>query len=74
MTAIEGPGQQPLVPGVEALRDGFDQENTLEPFACWDMEPLDSGFKDLSGDLTNFDPAKQLTADEALLHKWFHDI
>jgi serine/threonine protein kinase len=59
---------------LEALRDGFDKENPREPFARWNMEPLDPDFKDLIGGLTNFDPAKQLTADEALRHKWFNDI
>ncbi len=50
------------------------QENPREPFYLWNMEPIDSDLKDLIGGLTNFDPAKRLTASEALSHKWFHDV
>jgi serine/threonine protein kinase len=53
---------------LEALRSGFNKKNPREPFVRWNMEPLNSDFKDLIGGLTNFDPAKRLTADEALSH------
>ncbi|MCJ1476952.1 hypothetical protein MMC13_005622 [Lambiella insularis] len=59
---------------LEALRGGFNKENPRKPFLRWNMEPLDSDLKDLIGGLTNFDPAKRLTADEALSHSWFHDV
>lgn len=58
---------------LKVLLVGFDKDNPREPFTQWMMEPLDSDFKDLIGGLTNLDPAKRLTADEALLHKWFED-
>ncbi|KAL9609841.1 MAG: hypothetical protein Q9167_005408 [Letrouitia subvulpina] len=58
----------------ESLDDGFNEENPRESFACWNMDFLDSDFKDLIGGLTNFDPTKRLTADQALLHKWFRDV
>lgn len=66
-------GDSPWCHVLEALRDGFDEENPREPFDRWNMEPLDSDFKDLIRGLTNFDPAKRLTADQALQHKWFND-
>lgn len=56
----------------EILRDGFDETNPREPFAL--MRGIDEDFKDLIGGLTNFDPAKRLTAHEALAHRWFEDI
>lgn len=56
------------------LLGGFNKENPREPFVLWNMEPLDSDLKDLIGGLTNFDPAKRLSADEALSHIWFHDV
>lgn len=67
-------GDSPWQDVLEALRSGFNKENPREPFARWNMEHLDSEFKNLIGGLTNFDPAKWLTADEALSHNWFHDI
>lgn len=67
-------GDSPWCLALTALRDGFTKENPRQPFAHWNMEPLDSDFKDLIGGLTNFDPMKRLTVDEALSHKWFHDI
>ncbi|KAL9626312.1 MAG: hypothetical protein Q9204_007406, partial [Flavoplaca sp. TL-2023a] len=67
-------GDSPWCQVLEALRGGFNMENPREPFVRWDMEPLDSDLKDLIGGLTNFDPAKRLTADEALSHNWFRDV
>ena len=59
---------------LQVIRDSFNRENPREPFVRWNMESLDTDLKDLIGGLTNFDPAKRLTADEALSHKWFHDV
>lgn len=67
-------GDSPWCQVLEALRNGFNKKNPREPFDRWDMEPLDSDVKDLIGGLTNFDPAKRLTAGKALSHKWFHDV
>ncbi len=66
-------GESPWCQVLETLRDGFNRENPREPFDRWNMEPLDSDFKDLVGGLTNFDPGMRLTAEEALSHKWFHN-
>ena len=67
-------GDSPWCQVLKALRDGFNNENPREPFVRWNMQPLGSDLKDLIGGLTNFDPAKRLTAGEALSHKWFHDV
>ena len=67
-------GDSPWCQVLEALRDGFDKEHPREPFDRWNMKSLDSDLKDLIGGLTNFDPAKRLTASEAFSHKWFCDV
>lgn len=67
-------GNSPWCQILEVLRDGFNKENPCEPFGRWNMEGLDPEFKDLIGGLTNFDPAKRLTASETLSHKWFQDV
>lgn len=56
------------------LLHAFNKENPREPFYRWNVLSHDSDFKDLIGGLTNFDPAKRLTASEALSHTWFHDV
>ncbi|KAL9019227.1 MAG: hypothetical protein Q9185_003536 [Variospora sp. 1 TL-2023] len=67
-------GDSPWCQVLEILRGGFNKQNPREPFVRWNIEPLDADLKDLIGGLTNFDPAKRLTADEALSHNWFHDV
>ncbi|KAL8978782.1 MAG: hypothetical protein Q9177_006310 [Variospora cf. flavescens] len=67
-------GDSPWCQVLEILRGSFNKENPREPFARWNIEPLDADLKDLIGGLTNFDPPKRLTADEALSHNWFHDV
>lgn len=54
------------------LRDVFNEGNPRQPFPLW--TDVDADFKDLVGGLTNFDPAKRLTAHEALAHTWFADV
>ncbi len=67
-------GDSPWCQVLESLCCGFNKENPREPFALWNMEPLDIDFKDLIGGLTSFDPVKRLTAGEALSHHWFQDV
>lgn len=62
-------GDSPWCQVLEVIRDGFNETKPRKPFCTW--KNLDADFKDLVGDLTNFDPAKRLTAHEALAHKWF---
>lgn len=49
------------------LLDGIIKEETpRESLALWKTKHLDSDLRDLLGGLTKFDPAKRITADEAL--------
>jgi serine/threonine protein kinase len=58
----------------EVLRSGFNESNPRKPFSLWEIESVDEEFKDLISGLTNFDPAKRLTANEALAHRWFASV
>lgn len=62
-------GDSPWVEVFSVLRDGFNADNPRKPFSLW--QGVDEELKDLIGRLTNFDPAKRLTAREALKHPWF---
>ena len=57
---------------LQVLRDGLKESTPRNQFASW--EDLDPDFKDLIVRLTNFDPAKRLTARETLEHRWFRDV
>ncbi|CAJ2501966.1 Uu.00g048190.m01.CDS01 [Anthostomella pinea] len=48
-----------------------NEDNPLKPVALWGH--VDPDLRDLVGRLTNFDPAKRLTAREALDHRWFSE-
>lgn len=54
------------------IRDGFNEQNPRRPFSLW--KGADEDFKSLIRAMTNFDPAKRITAREALAHKWFEDV
>ncbi|KAK2808803.1 hypothetical protein FQN49_008679 [Arthroderma sp. PD_2] len=56
----------------KVTRNGFNKENPRRPFALW--KGVDPVFKDLICRMTNFNPAKRITAWEALKHEWFKDI
>ncbi|MCJ1266416.1 hypothetical protein MMC22_006301 [Lobaria immixta] len=62
-------GDSPWCEVLKILCGGFDNTNLRRPFYLW--EGVDADFKDLIAGLTNFDPAKRLTAHEALEHIWF---
>ena len=60
----------------QVIKDGFGEAQPRKPFALWkglnvDQEDL---FKDLVVGLTNFDPTRRLTAQQALEHEWFKDV
>lgn len=65
-------GDSPWCQVVYAILDEFDETHPRRPFSRW--RDVDADFKDLIGGLTNLDPAKRLTAHEALAHIWFKDI
>ncbi|ELR10460.1 CMGC/CDK protein kinase [Pseudogymnoascus destructans 20631-21] len=58
------------------VRSGFNEQNRRKPFRLWKVEKpgFDKDFMDLVGAMTNFDPAKRITAREALAHRWFADV
>lgn len=51
-----------------ALAGDFDAERPRKPFAEWQY--VDVGFRDLIVKMTNLDPARRITAREALEHPW----
>ena len=55
-----------------SLGASFNENNPRRPFSR--CENVDADFGDLIGGLTNFDPAKRLTAHQALAHRWFADV
>lgn len=65
-------GDSPWCEVLRVVRDGFNKTNPRKPFSLW--KNVDADFKNLIGGLTNFDPAKRLTALEALAHGWFKDV
>ena len=65
-------GDTPWCQVLKILKSGFNKTNPRRPFSLW--KNVDADFKDLIGGLTNFDPAKRLTAHEALAHRWFGDV
>ncbi|KAI1413503.1 Ca2+/calmodulin-dependent protein kinase [Hypoxylon sp. FL1857] len=66
--------RHPWVGELRRMWDSFGAENPRRPFSLWRSDALDADFKDLIGKMTNFDPRKRITAQEALDHVWFHDV
>jgi len=58
----------------EVIRYFRNNRTRMKPFRPWNVENIDTDFKDLIKGLTNFNPMKRLTAREALAHKWFSDV
>ena len=56
----------------EVIRNGFNKVNPRKPFCLW--RNVEADFKDFIGGLTDFNPAKRLTAHEALAHRWLKDV
>ncbi|OTA81845.1 hypothetical protein M434DRAFT_85157, partial [Hypoxylon sp. CO27-5] len=66
--------RHPWVDELRRMWDSFGAKNPRRPFKLWKSDALDPDFKDLIGKMTNFDPRKRITAQEALDHVWFHDV
>ncbi|KAI0406037.1 kinase-like domain-containing protein [Xylaria palmicola] len=65
-------GDNPWVQVFDILRGSFGKDNPRRPVSLWkDVDPV---LRNLVGGLTNFDPAKRLTAREAMEHPWFKDV
>ena len=65
-------GDSPWCEVLKVLVGTFNETNPRRPFSLW--KNVDADFKDLVCGLTNFDPAKRLTAKEALAQKWFAEV
>ncbi|KAI0165234.1 kinase-like protein [Hypoxylon sp. FL1284] len=74
-TFIEYIGKRnPYVQDLRRMKNNFGTENPRRPFSLWKSDSLDPDFKDLIRQMTNFDPRKRATAQEALNHVWFRDV
>ncbi|KAF2642227.1 calcium/calmodulin dependent protein kinase [Massarina eburnea CBS 473.64] len=66
-------GDNPWVPLLEAARDGaFKKDKPRRLFSL--LGSVDEDFENLVYAMANFDPAKRITAREALAHKWFDGV
>lgn len=61
--------ENPFFDRLVELAGTFGPGNLREPFEKWHF--VDESFRDLVGRMTNLDPAKRITAKEALEHPWF---
>ncbi|KAI1260242.1 kinase-like domain-containing protein [Xylariaceae sp. FL1019] len=66
--------RHPWASSLRRMADSFDQKNPRLPFASWKSDLLEPEFKDLIGKMTNFDPRKRITAEQALDHPYFYDV
>lgn len=59
-----------------AVASAFAEGQPRRPFGRWEGIEVeqDDLFRDLVLGLTRFDPAKRLTAQQALEHEWFRDV
>lgn len=61
--------KNPFFERLVTIARSFDSTNLRKPFEKWYF--VDEQFRDLVGRMTRLDPAKRITASEALEHPWF---
>jgi len=61
--------ENPFFERLVALAGSFDAVNPRKSFEKWEF--VDAQFRDLVCRMTTLDPAKRITAREALEHPWF---
>jgi hypothetical protein len=61
--------KNPFFERLRALARSFDALNPRKPFGKWYF--VDAQFRDLVYRMTNLDPARRITALNALQHPWF---
>ncbi|CZT12554.1 uncharacterized protein RCO7_11469 [Rhynchosporium graminicola] len=62
--------ENPFYERLITLADSFDYSaSPRKPFEYWEF--VDASFRDLIGKMTALDPAKRITAKNALMHPWF---
>ncbi|KAF3483973.1 uncharacterized protein GIQ15_03297 [Arthroderma uncinatum] len=57
---------------VVTIADEFTPADPRYPFSIW--EDVDESFRDIIVKMTSLDPARRITAKDALEHPWFKDI
>lgn len=57
---------------VLAVTKEFSPENPRKPFSMW--EDVDECFRDFITKMMSLDPARRITAKEALDHPWFRNV
>ena len=65
-------GDSPWAQIFTVIAEGFNEEFPREPFTLW--KGIEPEFRDLVSRMTNVDPERRITAQEALLHPWFSDV
>ncbi|KAK1762031.1 kinase-like protein [Phialemonium atrogriseum] len=61
--------ENPFFERLITLAGDFDAQRPRKPFAMWDY--VDAELRDLIVKMTNLDPARRISAREALEHPWF---
>ncbi|KJY00323.1 calcium/calmodulin dependent protein kinase [Zymoseptoria brevis] len=56
------------------INSGFGKDQPRKPFALWKGKGLDDDFKAFIGGLTDFDPARRMSAQQALAHRWLENV
>lgn len=65
-------GDHPWAKLFSIIIEGFGKDNPRKPLTHW--RGIEEDFRDLLLKLTNVDPAKRITAKEALEHRWWEDV
>ena len=61
--------ENPFFERIVALSQDFPSGGPRQPFSLW--EYVEPELRDLVGKMTNMDPRRRITAQEALVHPWF---
>lgn len=61
--------ENPFFERIVALSQDFPPGDRRQPFSHW--EYVEPELRDLVGKMTNLDPARRITAQNALSHRWF---
>jgi serine/threonine protein kinase len=61
--------ENPFYKRLIALANGFGPGNPRQPFEYWDY--VQSDLRELVGKMTSLDPARRISARDALQHRWF---
>lgn len=57
---------------IMAVADEFTTDDPRQPISMW--SDIDESFRDIIVKMTSLDPARRITAKDALEHSWFQDV